>query len=51
MRQIFFMHSAIYLQIIHMIQILHIYDTENYKSINVLTMCDVDFMIERMCIN
>ncbi len=24
---------------------------ENYKSINVLTMCDVDFMIESMCIN
>ncbi len=23
---------------------------ENYKSINVLTMCDVDFMIESMCI-
>ncbi len=24
---------------------------ENYKSINVLTMCDVDFMFEIMCIN
>ncbi len=24
---------------------------ENYKSINVLTMCDVDFMIESLCIN
>ncbi len=24
---------------------------ENYKSINVLTMCDVDFMSESMCIN
>ncbi len=24
---------------------------ENYKSINVLTTCDVDFMIESMCIN
>ncbi len=24
---------------------------ENYKSINVLTMCDVYFMIESMCIN
>ncbi len=24
---------------------------ENYKSINVLTMCDVDFMIESVCIN
>ncbi len=24
---------------------------ENYKSINVLTMCDVDFMIESMCID
>ncbi len=24
---------------------------ENYKSINVLTMCDVDLLIERMCIN
>ncbi len=24
---------------------------ENYKFINVLTMCDVDFMMESMCIN
>ncbi len=24
---------------------------ENYKSINVLTMCDIDFMTESMCIN
>ncbi len=24
---------------------------DDYKSINVLTMCDVDFMIESMCIN
>ncbi len=24
---------------------------ENYKSINILTICDVDFMIEIMCIN
>ncbi len=24
---------------------------ENYKSIDVLTMCDVDFMIAIMCIN
>ncbi len=24
---------------------------ENYKSINVLIMCDLDFMIESMCIN
>ncbi len=25
--------------------------SKNYKSINVLTMCDVDFMIESLCIN
>ncbi len=24
---------------------------ENYKSINVLIICDVEFMIESMCIN
>ncbi len=24
---------------------------ENYKTINVLAMCDVDFMIKSMCIN
>ncbi len=24
---------------------------ENYKSLNVLAMCDVEFMIESMCIN
>ncbi len=24
---------------------------ENYKYINILTMCNIDFMIESMCIN
>ncbi len=24
---------------------------ENYKSINVLNICDVDFIIESMCLN